>query len=51
MAAIQDTANAVAAGGDVAGAQQRLIPIMAQIAQDKQLSSGSDSSAETDTPR
>ena len=43
--------TAVAAGGDVAGAQQRLIPVMMQIAHDSQQSSGNDPSAETDTSR
>jgi hypothetical protein len=66
MASIQDVANifvsdtldlfnameaAVAAGGDVAGAQQRLNGVMQQIIEDKQSSSGSDPSAETDTTR
>jgi hypothetical protein len=66
MAAINDNANifvgdtldlfnsmeaAVGAGGDVAGAQQRLNAVMAQIVEDKQTSAGNDLSAETDTSR
>ena len=57
MAAISDTAGifvgdvldafnaaeaAVLAGGDVAGAQQRLLPVLLQIVLDKQSTTGND---------